>query len=165
MVEARAGRTLVLGVGNLERGDDAAGRAAARALRGLLPAHVEVAEAEGEATDILSRIDSAGEAIIIDACASGAAAGTIHRFDVSAAPLPQAAFGVSTHGFGLNEAIELARALGQLPGRCLVYAIEGAGFETGAPLSSAAAAAVSQVAERLRVELGGGEDQRGGTDA
>lgn len=159
MAEPGAGRILVLGVGNLDRGDDAAGRVVARALRGVLPAFVEVAEAAGEATEILARIETATEAIIIDACASGVLAGTIRLFDVSQTPLPQCAFGVSTHGFGLNEAIELARALGQLPHRCLIYAIEGAGFETGAPLSSAAATAVVEVVSRLRAEWIGGEDE------
>ena len=159
MVEAGGGRVLVLGVGNVNRGDDGAGRAVARALRGVLGAHVEVAECEGQATGILAILETASAALIIDACASGAPAGTVRRFDVSQTPLPQAAFGVSTHGFGLHEAIELARALGQLPARCVVYAIEGAGFETGAPLSPAAAAAVSQVARQVSVELGG-EDRK-----
>jgi hydrogenase maturation protease len=150
---------LVLGVGNPDRGDDAAGRAVARALRGVLPAHVEVAETDGGATDILARFEHAAAAIIIDACASGAETGAVHRFDVSLAPLPHGGFGVSTHGFGLHEAIELARALGQLPPRCVVYGIEAAGFETGAPLSSPVAAAVIEVVNRLRAEFIGGEDR------
>ena len=155
MAEAGAGRVLVLGVGNPGRGDDGAGRAVAQALRGALPRAIEVAEADGEATDILARLDGASAAFLIDACASGAPAGTVHRFDVSDAPLPQGAFGVSTHGFGLHEAIELARALGQLPSHCVVYAIEGASFETGAPQSPSVAGAVVEVASRLSAEIGG----------
>ena len=72
---------------------------------------------------------------------------------MSRSPLPQGAFGASTHGFGLHEAVELARALEQLPSRCVVFVIEGAGFEMGAPLSAPAAAAVIEVARRLRDEL------------
>jgi hypothetical protein len=34
-------------------------------------------------------------AFLVDACASGAPAGTVHRFDVSAQPLPKSSFGVS----------------------------------------------------------------------
>ena len=145
MGEAVAGRVLVLGVGNPGRGDDGAGRAVAQALRGALPRAIEVAEADGEATDILARLDGASAAFLID--------GTVHRFDVSEAPLPQGAFGVSTHGFGLHEAIELARALGQLPSHCVVYAIEGASFETGAPQSPLVAGAVVEVASRLSAEI------------
>jgi hydrogenase maturation protease len=152
------GRILVLGVGNLDRGDDAAGRAVARNLRGVLPTHITVDEAAGEATDLFGKLENAATAFLIDACTSGAAAGSIHRFDVSQAPLPQGEFGVSTHGFGLHEAIELARALGQLPPRCVVYPIEGASFATGAALSSSVATAVAEVASRLRAELIGDED-------
>jgi hydrogenase maturation protease len=154
----------VLGVGNPGRGDDGAGRAVAQALRGALPRAIEVAEADGEATDILARLDGASAAFLIDACASGAPAGTVHRFDVSDAPLPQGAFGVSTHGFGLHEAIELARALGQLPSHCVVYAIEGASFETGSPQSPSVARAVVEVANRLCAKLGG-EDREEQTHA
>ncbi|MFA6207521.1 MAG: hydrogenase maturation protease, partial [Methylocystis sp.] len=68
-------------------------------------------------------------------------------------PLPRAAFGASTHGFGLAEALELARALGVLPPRCIVYAIEGEIFDIGAPMSPAVAAAVAVVADRLRADI------------
>lgn len=146
-------RRLVLGIGNPERGDDAAGRLVARRLRGILPPDVTLAEVDGEATAILAAFDGVSAAFLVDACVSGAPAGTVHRFDVAAGPLPQAAFGLSTHGFGLAEAVELARALGQLPPLCVVHAIEGASFETGAAPSPAVALAVGEVAGRLRAAL------------
>ncbi|WP_374575567.1 hydrogenase maturation protease [Phenylobacterium sp.] len=153
---AEPGEVLVLGIGNPDRGDDGVGRMAARLLAADAPAHVEVAESGGEATDILEHLEDAASAILIDACATGGAAGTVHRFDVSVEGLPSGVFGVSTHGFGLHEAIELGRALGCLPRRCVVYAIEGERFETGAPLSEAVAAAAEEVALRVRAELAGG---------
>ena len=55
----RSGRILVLGLGNPDRGDDGAGRAAARALRPLLPEDVEVTEADGKMTDLLGRLEQA----------------------------------------------------------------------------------------------------------
>jgi hydrogenase maturation protease len=146
-------RCVVVGVGNPTRGDDAAGPMVARLLRRVLPHEVEVTEHRGEATDLLTRIEGAAAAFLVDACTSDSAAGTVWRFDVAAAPLPQRAFGLSTHGFGLAEAIELARALGRLPPRCIVYAIEGDLFESGAPLSPPVAAAVADVARRLRAEI------------
>jgi hydrogenase maturation protease len=72
---------------------------------------------------------------------------------VAAAPLPQGAFNLSTHGFGLAEAIELARALDQLPPRCVVYAVEAGSVVVGAPLSPPVAAAVPAVAARIREEI------------
>lgn len=159
-----APRRIVLGIGNPDRGDDGAGRRVARLLRWWLPEEIEVAEHDGEATGLLARLDGAAAAYLVDACASGAPAGTVHRFDAGAAPLAQRAFGLTTHGFGLAEAIELARALGQLPVRCVVYAIEGTCFEVGAPLSPAASAAVVDVVRRLGAEIIGdalrGEETR-----
>jgi hydrogenase maturation protease len=152
MTRARA-RCLVIGVGNPDRGDDGAGPAVARLLQGTLPAAVAVVAANGEATALVERLADADRAVLVDAAQSGAPAGTVRRFDAAAAPLPHGSGGVSSHGFGLAAAIELARALGQLPRRCVVYAIEGASFAAGAPLSPAVAAATAEVAGRIRTEL------------
>ncbi len=148
-----APRCIVLGLGNPDRGDDAAGREVARRLRGTLPECVTVAEADGETSDLLARLDGADAAYLIDACVSGAPAGTVRRIDAAREPLPPGAFGLSTHGLGPADAIGLACALDRLPETCVVYAIEGAAFETGAPLSPAVADAVDTVAGRLRDEL------------
>lgn len=147
------GRRIVIGLGNPDRGDDAAGRAVVRALRGTLPAEVEIAEENGEATALLARLVGVAEAWLVDAAVSGADPGTLRRFDVAAVPLPAGMFGLSTHGFGLAEALELARALGTLPDRCIVYAIEGAAFAPGAPLTPAVADAVADAARLLRNEI------------
>jgi hydrogenase maturation protease len=152
MASARCQR-VILGIGNIARGDDAAGRLVVRRLKGSLPDNVEAAELDGEATALLARFEGAEAAFLIDACRSGAPPGTVRRLDVGMTPLPAGLFGLSTHGFGLAEAVELARALARLPPRCVLYAIEGASFETGAPLSPAVAAAVSDVVARLRLEM------------
>lgn len=150
---ADTGRRIVIGIGNPDRGDDGAGREVLRRLRGLLPADVDLVEGNGEAAAVLAWLERAETAILVDASRSGTPAGTVRRFDVTQAPLPAALFEISTHGFGLGAAVELARALGQLPRQCIVYAIEGAGFDLGAPLSPAVAAAVPALVERLRSEL------------
>lgn len=148
----RAPRCVVIGVGNTERGDDAAGRAVARRL--ACSRHLaEIIEHDGEATALLDAFAGATHAYLIDACSSGVAPGTLRRFDVVAAPLPQSQFGYSTHGFGLAAAIELARALKRLPPACVVYAVEGAGFEVGAPLSPAVEAGVAEAARRIAAEI------------
>jgi hydrogenase maturation protease len=146
-------RCVVLGVGNCDRGDDAAGPAVARALHGQLPGGVAVIEGSGEATALIAHMDGAATAFLVDACVSGAPPGTVHRIDASAVPVPERLRGLTTHGFGVAAAVELARAIGQLPPRCIIYAIEGAGFETGAPLSPAAAAGAAEAAQRLCAEI------------
>jgi hydrogenase maturation protease len=148
-------RRIVIGIGNPDRGDDAAGRSVLRLLRPMLPDDVALEEHDGEATSLLARFDCADAAFLIDACTSGGPVGAVYRFDAAATPLPAGAFGLSTHGFGLAEAIELARALGQLPPRCIVYAIEGGCFEIGTPLSPPVGAAVADVAGRVCAEIMG----------
>jgi hydrogenase maturation protease len=146
-------RRIVIGLGNPDRGDDAAGRAVARQLRLVLPPEVAVAESDGEATDLLALLDGADAACLIDACTSGAPAGAIRRFDLAAGRLPSAACPVSSHGLGLGDALELARALGRLPPRCLVYAIEAGHFDAGAAMSPAVAQAIGEVARLVRAAI------------
>jgi hydrogenase maturation protease len=116
------------------------------------PPDIEIIEHDGEATALIAHM-GAEQLFLIDACVSGTSPGTIHRFDVSFASMPAVASAFSTHGFGLAPVIELARALGQLPHRTIVYAIEGVSFETGAPLSPPVAAAVPEVVRRLYAEI------------
>jgi hydrogenase maturation protease len=141
--------TVVIGIGNPDRGDDAFGRVVASRLRGRLPASVRLVEADGEGTAILDELGKAAAAIVVDAAVSGREPGEIRRFDVSREPLPVAKYGLSTHGFGLAGAVELARTLGALPGRCIVYAVEASSFELGAPLSPELAPMVDAVADRV----------------
>ncbi len=158
-------RCVVIGIGNPDRGDDAVGRRVAQRLAGTVPPEVEILEHDGEATSLLACMEGAAAAWLIDACVSGKPAGTVQRFDVTATPLPQDAFNLSTHGFGLAEAIELARALDQLPPRCVVYAVEAGSVVAGAPLSPAVSAAVDAVGARLRAEITGADAPEGRIDA
>jgi hydrogenase maturation protease len=148
-----AERVVVIGIGNPDRGDDGAGRHVAALLRGRLPDGVSILELDGEPTALLAALDGADIAILIDACVSGAPVGVVHRFDAQTGPLPESVSDVSTHGFGLAAAIELARALGQLPAMTIVYAIEGRQFAVGSSPSATVAAAASSVADRIRAEL------------
>ncbi len=148
-----AGGRVVIGIGNPDRGADGAGPCVARLVRGRLPDDVRVLESSGEATELLGYFETVAAAYLVDAAVSGAPAGTIRRFDCAAAPLPQACLQVSTHGFGPAEAIELARALGELPRCCVVYAIEVDTVEPGEPLSATMRRAAEHVAEKIVEEL------------
>ncbi len=77
----------------------------------------------------------------------------LRRLDAAAGALPSDLATLSSHGLGLAQAIELARALGTLPRRCLVYAIEGARFTAGAPLTPAVARTAATVARQILREL------------
>ncbi len=77
----------------------------------------------------------------------------MHRLDASDQALPPDPFRASTHHVSLAETVELARAIGRLPGRTVVYGIEGGSFAVGAPLTPAVAAAALDVAAAVRGEV------------
>jgi hydrogenase maturation protease len=143
----------VICVGNAFRGDDGAGLEVAKLLRGALPDGVELLEREGEPTGTIDTFEGAEALWLVDAVSSGAPGGTVHRLDAGEQDFPAGLFRASTHAFGLAEAVELARALGRLPARTVVFGIEGARFEAGDDLSPEVAAAVPKVAEALREEV------------
>lgn len=148
-----AGKTMVVGIGNLERGDDGVGRLVARALGGDALPGVEVIEHDGEAASLLGRIEYADMVYFIDGCVSGAPPGTIQRIDVHGETMPDIQYGLSTHGFGLASAVALGRALHALPPRCVIFAIEVGTVETGADLSPDVTAAIATVAKAVTDEV------------
>jgi hydrogenase maturation protease len=140
---------MVIGVGNAWRGDDGAGLAVARRVQELAPAGVEVREVEGDASALVDAWAAADRVVVVDAAASGAPPGTVTRFDAAFEPLPARSVRSSTHAFGVPDAIELSRALGRLPERLDVYAIEGASFVAGDRLSPAVEQAVAELVDEL----------------
>jgi hydrogenase maturation protease len=147
------GHAKVIGIGNAWRSDDGAGLAVARLLEGTLPPEVEVLEREGEPTSLIDSWEGAEAVWLVDAVSSGAEPGTLHRHDASSVELPARLFDTSTHHFGLAEAVEIARALGRLPSRAIVYGIEGANFDTGETLSPEVEAAAARVAAAVQEEV------------
>jgi hydrogenase maturation protease len=130
----------VIGVGNPARGDDGIGAEVVRRLgAGTIAA---------SPTQLLDLWEGADEVVVIDA-ARGGAAGTIHRFEAGSVPLPTGVFATSTHSIGVADVIELARAINRLPGRLLVYGIEGADFSHGRPLSPSVEEAVDKVVREI----------------
>jgi hydrogenase maturation protease len=114
-----------------------------------------VAEHGGEGTSLLDAITGASAVILIDAVCSGARPGTIVRFSANDQPLPPNRTGRSTHAFGVAEAIELARSLGQLPESCTVYGIEGACFDRGVGLTPAVEKAARHLVRRIVRQMRG----------
>jgi hydrogenase maturation protease len=74
------------------------------------------------------------DVVVVDACQGAGAPGSVHRLDACdldrLAALQPRQHG-STHGLGVCTAIELSRALGTLPCRLVIYAIEGRHFGDG----------------------------------
>jgi hydrogenase maturation protease len=144
---------LVIGIGNAYRHDDAAGLMVARHLKEQSLISCDVREQIGEGAGLLELWKGAERVVVIDAVKSGAVPGTIHCFDANQNPLPASIFRDSTHAFGLVEAIELSRALKQLPPNLVVYGIEGENFEAGTGVSPTVLEAVNELAEKLPQEI------------
>ena len=137
---------LILGCGNPDRSDDAAGVLVARRLqeRGIV-----AQEFPGDPLALIEAWNGSREVILIDTVVSGAAAGAITVWDAEKTPLPPEQFCCSTHAFGVAEAVEIARALGRLPSKLLIYGIEGIRFELGGSRSPEVAGAVERLAQEI----------------
>jgi hydrogenase maturation protease len=97
--------------------------------------------------------EGADTVILIDAVHSGASAGAIHRVDAQVERLLAGWFHWSTHALNVAEAIELARALGRLPPRLIVFGFEGESFETGVGLSPQVERALDELVARVIQEI------------
>jgi len=144
---------LIIGVGNAYRGDDAVGLRIVQDIKKMSPDHVNVIEQSGDGISLMDSWKDADTVILIDAVHSGAQPGTIHRFDVHIQTIPTKFFHYSTHAFGVAEAIELARALKQLPQDLIVYGIEGKRFEAGVGLSPEVEKAEQEVVEQIKQDI------------
>lgn len=141
----------VVCLGNRFRGDDAAGLLVGDRLRA---AGVRVTECADEPTRLIDGWNGLGTLVLVDAARSGAPPGTVRRVELGDEGIPRELGLTSSHAFGIAEAVELARALGRLPARVVVYAVEAGTLEAGAPLTPAVAAALDGVSARVRAEVG-----------
>jgi hydrogenase maturation protease len=105
---------------------------------------------------LLDQWDGTDVVIMIDATMSGTAPGRIRRYDAHHGLLPPVFSSVSTHAFGIRDAIELARVLRRLPARFIVFGIEGHDFRAGEGLSAAVDAAVDEVVALVSTAVRGG---------
>ena len=151
-------QTLVIGLGNPDRGDDAVGVKVARLVAAeRLDVRVVELDDPSEALDAWEPEDTV---VVADAVSSGGDPGDIHVLDAVARRLPTGGWAAGgTHALGLAAVVELGRALGRLPRRLVVVGVEAGRFDHGAPLSDAVAAAVpaAALAVLAAIDDGAGE--------
>lgn len=123
-------KALVVGIGHPFRRDDGIGPLVAEKLAAMNLDGVDVLIHHGEGTDLMVRWRGYGLVVLVDATVSGAVAGTVRCWD-GAEPLPTSCFAKTSHVFGLGEAVEMARLLGDLPPRVHIIGIEGGDFSPG----------------------------------
>ena len=136
---------LVVGVGNPDRGDDGAGRAVARHLASRNDCGFTVRECSGEATALMSTWTGFDDVVVVDACRGAGAPGSVHRISPDEAARVATLQHASTHSLGVAAAIGLARALGALPSRLVIYAIEARSSRVGEGLSPEVERGVQEV--------------------
>lgn len=139
---------LVIGCGNLLRGDDGVGPVLVRHLweRGV-PEGAKLVDGGTAGMDVAFQMRGARQVVIVDAAVTGSAPGTTFRVPGSElAELPPLQ-GLHTHSFRWDHAIAFARwALADdCPTDITVFLIEVAGVEMGADLSEPVSAAMEQV--------------------
>lgn len=144
----------VIGVGNAWRGDDAVGLLAVRRLREWLGPSVEVMEAEGDGLALLELMEGIDYVVFIDAVKSRGQPGETVRLDVSKESRWGTIVPCSTHAMGVAGAIDLARALGQLPKQAILYGIVIDSVGSGAPLSEAVRAGMEMTIDQVSQEIG-----------
>ena len=145
----------VIGIGNPDRGDDALGVQVIARLRGLVGDGVRLASVGGDTLRLFDCWQGAESVHLVDAMQAGTAPGAVRRIDASRDGVASAlgAF-VSSHAFGLADAIELARNLGRLPRRLVVWGAEAQQFAHGAELSAPVQRAADELARSIAAECG-----------
>ena len=152
-------RTLVIGCGNLLRGDDAAGPVLVRRLRDRgLPDGMRCVDGGTAGMDVAFQMRGVPEVILVDCCRSESEPGTLFEVageEVEHLPPPTA---VNLHAFRWDHAIAFGRWLlkEDYPRKVTAFLIEGESFEPGAPLSPPVDRAVDELVAILPQRLATG---------
>jgi hydrogenase maturation protease len=148
-----AGRAVLIGVGNEFRRDDGAGPLLVTALRDRVPAGVHTVLSDGDPAELIEAWVGSWLAVVVDAVrAEPGLPGRLHRLVLDHRHLMPGQ-PVSSHGLGVGEAVGLARALGRLPGRLIVHAVEAGDVSPGTGLTVAVSAALPQLAAAVLADL------------
>ena len=142
-------RTLVVGCGNRDRGDDGAGLLAVEAARAFLDDSVDAVQAGLDLLPLLDRWARYERIVLVDAVSTGSAAGTVHHWTEASLPPFAAVQACSCHGFGVGELIALARTLECGAPDVQVIGIEGAQFAPGAAVTPEVTAALGQAVREV----------------
>lgn len=151
-------RSLIIGCGNLLRGDDAAGPVLVRRLweRGL-PEGVRCADGGTGGMDVAFQMRGVPRVILVDACRSGSEPGAIFCVPGNQVERLPPVAGINLHAFRWDHALAFARWLlkEDYPQNITVYLVEAAQIEFGAPLSPAVDAALDKLGDILLQEVSG----------
>jgi hydrogenase maturation protease len=144
----------ILGIGS-PSGDDQAGWLTVDALLDSgVPAcdGMVIAKLDRPGANLLPLLENASWVILVDAMQSNGPVGGIQRFDRE--DWPGYCHGLSSHGFGVLDALSLAQALGSLPPRLDLYGIEIGSVNPHEKPGESIQAAARELARRIAAEAG-----------
>ncbi len=150
---AKPPRAVVIGIGSVLGGDDAVGLLVARCIKERLPENAVSVEMTGDSTILVDHFEAAETAVIVDAVRSAGRPGTVHRIDGITLDSLRSFRGRTTHDLDLVKAIELARALSRVPGRLVIFGVEGKNFTRGEEISPEVERAIPEIVDRILDEL------------
>jgi len=147
-------KTLIIGLGNILKGDDGIGVRVAEILSlRELPAGVAVEEVGTPGIDLMNRFEGWQKVILVDAVQMGAKPGTWRRFSPQDVRLIANGNVLSLHEPDLASVLELAQALNMLPDEIVIYGVEPQDLTFMAPLSSPVEAIINVIAEQILSEI------------
>src|ERR1700687_1242136 len=123
---------LVIGCGNRDRSDDGAGVMVAERVREL---GVQAEISSGESLALIEAWSQADDVILVDAVVTGEPVGKGWLWD-GGKVTTHGSISISTHGYGVAEAIKLGRILDRLPKGLRVFGNEGRDFDFGSEISA-----------------------------
>lgn len=146
-------RVCVLGLGNLMRTDDAVGMLALRRLAEdvRLPREVEAVEGGTLGLDLLHAVYGVTHLLVLDAVDTGAAPGTLARFE--GAGLARLPTSKSVHLLGLSDLMNVLLLMEAPPMETVLLGVQPESTDWGTALTSLVEAAQDELIERALAQL------------
>ena len=145
---------VVIGIGNTLRRDDGVGPLILDACRYDPMPGCDLAELDGDASQVVDQWSDRELAVVVDAVCTGDTAGTIHDLQIDDLDTDEAERQAKCADLiGLAEALRLGRQLGRLPATLRVLGIEPGDLKRGFGLSPAVAAAMDELESRVRAAV------------
>lgn len=146
---SKAGKRLrVVGCGNPYAGDDSAGLEIVRRLREQWGGSCELLDRPQAGLELLDCLRGVDVVLFVDAVSSDEPPGTLHLLPLPSPELQARGLGsLSSHGWGLTEALSLMSALGWAAPRLWLLGVEIGMLEPDQPRSGAVEVAIQTVVD------------------
>lgn len=146
-------RAVVIGIGTVDRHDAAVGPEVIDRLAELRLRDVSLAVIDGDPAQLVDLWSDVDVGVLIDAVRSQPShPGKIHELIVDN-PLTGHCRSAASPGLELTEVIDFALALGRMPRRLVILAVEGSDFTPGRGLTPAVEVAVDRVVRLAAKEV------------